>query len=86
MTARQRPLAPVSPDREDAALRETVALLELVQREEAGLTRLRAAVTELEGACRARSTLADRTDVEVMEARHHLGGRAAKVPVGRCQL
>lgn len=58
--------------RVDAALQDTVALLEMVRREEQVLVRLGRCVVELEEIARARSALADRTDSEVMEARQWL--------------
>ena len=57
--------------RVDAALRQTVALLELVRQEEALLARLNACVTQLHAVHRARQTLLDMTDAELAEAEQH---------------
>lgn len=61
-----------APRRVDAALRDTMALLELVGREEQVLVRLRGCVVELEAIRRARSVLGDRTESEVAEAAREL--------------
>ena len=55
----------------DAALRQTVALLELVRREEALLGRLNECATQLQAVHRARQTLLDITDAELAEAEQH---------------
>lgn len=52
----------------DGALRETLALLALVQREEQVHARLDQCVTELRTIQQARATLMDRTQVELDEA------------------
>lgn len=56
------------PVRVDAALRQTVALLELVRQEEALLAWLNDCVTQLRAVHRARQTLLDVTDAELSEA------------------
>jgi len=56
------------PVRVDAALRQTVALLELVRQEEALLGWLNQCVTQLQAIRRARQTLLDVTDTELSEA------------------
>ena len=56
------------PVRVDAALRQTVALLELVRQEEALLGWLNDCVTQLQAVHRARQTLLDVTDAELSEA------------------
>lgn len=71
------------PRRIDAVLRDTVALLELVRREAEVLARLRGCVVELEAIRRARSTLADRTDTEVVEAEERLGAPTTDARCGR---
>lgn len=72
----------VGPGRVDAALRDTMALLELVRREEHVLARLRVCVDELGAISRARSTLADRTGSEVVEAQGCLGAEAGMTSAG----
>lgn len=62
------------PVRVDAALRHTVALLELVRQEEALLARLNDCVTRLRAVHRARRTLLDVTDAELAEAKQHAAG------------
>lgn len=52
----------------DAALRQTVALLELVRQEEALLGWLDDCVAQLQAVRRARQTLLDFTDAELAEA------------------
>lgn len=71
----------VVPRRVDAVLRDTMALLELVRQEEKVLTRLQGCVVELEAIRRARSTLADRTEAEVVEAEEQLRGVAGAASV-----
>ncbi len=71
------------PRRVDAALRDTMALLELVRTEEQVLVRLRAGLVELEAIHRARSALAGRTESEVDEARLSLSRGADNAPSGR---
>ncbi|GAB2582948.1 hypothetical protein [Microlunatus antarcticus] len=56
------------PARVDAALRQTVALLELVRQEEALLGWLNDCVTQLRAIQRARAHLLEVTDVELAEA------------------
>jgi hypothetical protein len=56
------------PVRVDAALRQTVALLELVRQEEALLGWLSQCVIQLQAVHRARQTLLDVTDAELSEA------------------
>lgn len=79
MSAEERavPLQGHAPTSVDAALRNTMELLELVRREEQMLARLSRCVIELEAIARARSALADRTDAEVTEARRHLQAQEA---------
>jgi len=72
MTRDQRFQEQVVPRRVDVVLRDTMALLELVRREEQVLVRLRGCVVELEAIHRARSVLGDRTESEVAEADHRL--------------
>ncbi len=62
----------VVPRRVDAALRDTMALLEQVRREEQVLVRLQGCLVEFESIRRARTALADRTESEVVEAEHCL--------------
>ncbi len=69
-----------APQRVDAALWGTIALLEMVRREEQVLVGLRRCVVELEAISRARSALADRTDSEVVEAWQRMHGRADADP------
>ncbi|SER27630.1 hypothetical protein [Microlunatus flavus] len=57
------------PARVDGALRQTVALLELIRQEEALLGWLDDCVAQLHAVRRARQTLLDVTDAEVAEAR-----------------
>lgn len=72
MTGRRAQEQVVEPRRVDAALRDTMALLELVRREEQVLVRLRGCVVELDAIHRARAVLAERTESEVVEADHRL--------------
>jgi len=68
MTGANAAYLPRGPHRVDAALRDTIALLELVRHEGAVLARLRGCLAELEAIRRARATLADRTATEIAEA------------------
>lgn len=82
MTGLERTQGQVAARRVDAVLRDTVALLELVGREEQVLVRLRGCVVELETIRRARAVLGDQTESEVAEAARELtdgggGGPAA---------
>lgn len=52
----------------DAALQDTLALLEAVRQEEQVLARLGRCIVELESIFRARSALRDITDAELTEA------------------
>lgn len=74
---------PEVPRRVDAALCETIALLQLVRDEEQVVTRLRACLVELEAIRRARSLLAGRTGAEVVEAEQRLSVRTDDPTVGR---
>ena len=64
----------------DAALRQIVALLELVGQEEALLARLNECVTQLRAVHRARQTLLDVTDAERAEAEQHATGATSSFP------
>lgn len=68
MTTPERTRKQMMPRRVDAVLADTMALLELVRREEQVLVGLRGCVVELEAIRRARAVLADRTESEVVEA------------------
>ena len=66
-----------------AALRDTVTLLELVRRESEVLAQLHQGVVELEAIRRAWATLADRTDMEILEAEERLDNESADGDHGR---
>lgn len=68
---RRRPAPQPEPARLDAALVETLRLLERVRREEEALARLALCVADLHAIFRARATLSERTRTELAEATDH---------------
>jgi hypothetical protein len=69
-----------APARVDAALRQTVALLELVRQEEALLSWLNQCVSQLQAVHRARQHLLDVTDAELAEAEQHAADATTTFP------